>query len=98
MRDLEIDVAFEETEQCFDCEMSESDTTFDVSFDESVVIEQYTNADPYDGDYEVTPRIAAQTLPTAGKLMAQDVTVREIPRYDVSNTSGGTTIFIANEV
>lgn len=58
----------------------------------------YVGGELYDGEYAVTPRVTEQTLPTAQKLMLEDLTVRAIPRYDVSNTSGGTTIFIANEV
>lgn len=94
MRELEIEVAFEETEQTFEMELEESETTFDAMFDESVVIEQYTNADPYDGEYEITPRITEQTLPTAMKLMTRDVTVRDIPITYVTNTAGGNTIII----
>ena len=63
-----------------------------------VVVEDISHLPQYDGPYEVTPRVAAQTLPTARKIMTEDLTVREIPRYDVSNTAGGKTIFIANEV
>ena len=37
---------------------------------------------------------AGQTLPTASKTMYTDVTVKAIPYYDVSNPSGGTTIYI----
>ena len=70
----------------------------DMDFGDEIVLNVNYNADPYDGEYEITPRITEQTLPTAMKLMTEDLTVRAIPRYDVSNTSGGTTIFIANEV
>ena len=34
---------------------------------------------PYDGPYEVTPTNEAQTLQTAGRTLAQDVTVGAIP-------------------
>ncbi len=63
-----------------------------------VVVEDISHLPQYDGPYEVTPRVTAQTLPTARKILTDDITVREIPRYDVSNTAGGKTIFIANEV
>ena len=63
-----------------------------------VVVEDISHLPQYDGPYEITPRVTAQTLPTARKILTDDLTVREIPRYDVSNTAGGKTIFIANEV
>ena len=58
----------------------------------------YMGGEPYDGSYEVTPKVSAQTLPTANKLMLDDVSVRAIPYFDVSNPAGGNTIYIANEV
>ena len=54
----------------------------------------YMGGEPYD----VTPKVSAQTLPTAKKLMLDDVYVRAIPYFDVSNPAGGNTIYIANEV
>lgn len=58
----------------------------------------YLGGEPYDGPYDVTPKVTAQTLPTAKKLMRDDVSVRAIPYFDVSNPAGGNTIYIANEV
>ena len=52
----------------------------------------------YDGPYEAVPKVTAQTLPTAKKLMRDDVSIRAIPYFDVSNSAGGNTIYIANEV
>ena len=52
----------------------------------------------YDGSYEIIPTIEGQTLATKHKTMQDDLTVKAIPRYDVSNSVGGTTIYIANEV
>lgn len=49
----------------------------------------------YAGSYEAeSDPFSDATLPTAGKLMAQDVTVKKIPVAEVSNTSGGYTITI----
>ena len=58
----------------------------------------YMGGEPYEGPYEVTPKVSAQTLQTAQKFMREDVSVRAIPYFDVSNPSGGNTIYIANEV
>ena len=56
------------------------------------------DAQVYDGPYEAIPKVTAQTLPTAKKLMLEDVSVRAIPYFNVSNPAGGNTIYIANEV
>ena len=52
----------------------------------------------YDGSYSVTPLTEAQTLKTAEKYMEDDVKVKAIPVYEVSNTAGGTTVYIGTEV
>ena len=49
----------------------------------------------YKGPYEVIPKVEAQTLDTAGKLMRKDVEVYAVPYFEVSNTTGGSTVYIA---
>lgn len=49
----------------------------------------------YNGEYEVTPMpYTQQILPTANLVMSTDVNVKEIPFYEVSNSSGGKTATI----
>lgn len=53
----------------------------------------------YNGAYTVTPLADADvTLETAEKLLTADITVQKIPYVEVTNASGGTTIYIASEV
>lgn len=52
----------------------------------------------YDGPYDAIPKVEAQTLPTAKKLMTDDVTVHGVPFYEVSNDQGGNTVYIAKEL
>lgn len=52
----------------------------------------------YKGDYVVTPKIKTQVIPTKDKVLKDDMTVKSIPFFNVSNTSGGTTVYIGNEV
>lgn len=52
----------------------------------------------YTGDYTVTPKVEAQTLKTAGKCMTEDLRIKAIPYYNVSNMAGGKTIYIGEEV
>lgn len=48
---------------------------------------------PYDGEYEVTPKTYdEQVLPTRNKKMINNLTVKKIPQYEVSNDSGYTLI------
>lgn len=46
------------------------------------------------GPYTVTPMVTAQRMETKDTHMTDDVTVREIPYFAVSNPQGGTTIVI----
>lgn len=55
--------------------------------------------DSYLGPYRVTPKAKGeQVLKTKDRVMKEDITVLEIPYYEVSNGSNGTTVFIAKEV
>lgn len=53
--------------------------------------------DTYQGEYEVTPKVTAQSLATRGLMMLDDVAVLAVPYYETSNESGKTA-YIANEV
>lgn len=51
---------------------------------------------PYEGEYTVTPSaIDTQVLPTANKFLEDDILVKSVPYYEVSNTQGGLTVSIA---
>lgn len=52
----------------------------------------------YTGDYEITPKVEAQTMSTKNKLMINDVEIKGIPIFSTSNNAGGNTIYIAKEV
>ena len=53
----------------------------------------------YIGEYTVTPEVdTAQTLETAGTYMTNDVKVKAIPDYEVSNEAGGNTFIIGKEI
>lgn len=52
----------------------------------------------YEGPYEVIPKIESQSLSTKNKCMSNNVTIREIPYYEVSNASNGETIIIGGEI
>lgn len=52
----------------------------------------------YTGEYEVTPKVESQTMPTKDKHMTDDVKINAIPYFEVSNNAGGVTIYIGKEV
>lgn len=83
---MNIDVVFSETNQ-----------TFAANFGEVQTVTQYVGGGVYEGDYEVIPRTVEQTMPTKEKVMLDDVTVKAIPTYEVSNGAGGQTFYIAKE-
>lgn len=81
-----------------DIKLSESKQSFTLSFGEIHKVSIESDIPPYTGEYTVTPKVNSQTLETAKKLMINDVTIKAIPYYDVGNTSGGSTVYIGNEV
>lgn len=54
-------------------------------------------APEYSGPYDITPLFSAQVLPTAKRLMQQDLTIKKIPQYEVTNDSNGYTLIIGEE-
>lgn len=48
----------------------------------------------YNGEYEITPTVEAQTLLTANKLMTKNLLIKEIPYAEVTNSTNGTTVTI----
>ena len=58
----------------------------------------YEEYEVYKGSYEVTPKVAEQSMYTKDKLMAEDVKIKSIPFFSVSNETGGNTVYIGKEV
>ncbi len=52
----------------------------------------------YDGEYSITPSVNEQTLETAQTYLDADIKINKIPYAEVSNSSGGMTATIGNEV
>lgn len=74
--------------------------TFAAGFDAGDTFEVGSGLEPggvYPGPYEATPKFTPQYLHTSGQIMADDVNVKKIPVYEVSNQSGGTTVTIGGE-
>lgn len=73
------------------------DFEVEINLDNTNKIPQNTY-EYYAGNYEVIPKTENQVLKTKDKLMSDDVTIKEIPFFEVSNLAGGTTCYIGKEV
>ena len=51
---------------------------------------QYVDVPAYEGAVDVSPTVDGVTLETAGKYLANDITIRAIPRVDAPNDYGTT--------
>lgn len=95
---MKLKVKFSVLDSKFDAKLSGEDAlSLGGAFSECVVVPAEVVPE-YEGSYEVTPKVDAQILPTAEKKMTDNVTVKAIPYFDVSNPAGGKTIFIGSEV
>lgn len=55
------------------------------------VVKEYIEVDPYTGEVEVTPSAEAQILPTIGKRLLQNITIKPIPsNYGLVTWNGST--------
>ena len=87
-----IDVQFEKESFFLDTAIERKNEEILVDFGNISLID--TESTYYDGSYIVTPKVTPQVLSTAEKKMADDLTVKEIPYYEVSNQANGKTIII----
>lgn len=72
-------------------QFDEGVSAFALGFDEGIGTGELPS---YEGGYEVTPKVEAQTLSTANRSMEKDLTVLAIPYYEVDNNQQGQTIII----
>lgn len=84
-------------EQRIDLVVTNRNQKVDIKQD-VIVVPVYEDVPEYQGEYEVTPRVVEQRMETKDKLLKDDVTIKSIPFFNVSNTSGGNTVYIGNEV
>ena len=76
-----------------------SNKTFPTDFGQiQVITEPLDPSERYEGEYTATPKVEAQTLPTAKKYLDKDITLLAIPYFETSNNSGGNTAYIAKEI
>lgn len=88
---MQLNVKFVENEKRISAEFGEvHGNKIDLDFGEVYG----TTASKYEGSYEVVPKVVAQTLPTAQKIMQKDLVIAVIPYAEVSNLFDGKTVTI----
>lgn len=87
-----LDIVFEQISTKLPVSFS-TDDVFTVDFGE---VSELSPADlpSYAGSYQVNPSFLDQMLETAGLMMRENMTIKQIPIAEVSNNSGGVTVII----
>lgn len=93
-----VKVKFAENDKRLAVKFFETDKKFKANFRGLQPVTEYIGGERYMGDYIITPKVEPQTMQTNGKVMEDDVTIKSIPFFNVSNMSGGSTVYIGNEV
>ena len=81
---------FDLYDDTLDIDLDIEEVHIDIELNDAIVVRPESH--PYEGAYKVTPAISSQTLPTQYKYLRDDITVLEIPYYEVSNPKGTTVI------
>lgn len=95
---MKLHVKFTERTNTFSATLAENDYTFKAEMGSVHHLTKYIGGDVYEGDYVVKPKVEKQTIPTKNKVLTENVEILSIPYFEVSNTSGGNTVFIGSEV
>lgn len=93
-----LTVSFCEKENLFSTSFDEQISEFTSNFSEIQRVTEYVGGEEYKGDYVVTPKVFEQSLPTKAKVLIEDITIKEIPFFNVSNESGGSTVYIGDKI
>ena len=95
---MNISVKFTEISKTLPVKVEDNLENLATSVGEVQTVTKYIGGEVYEGNYEVTPKLEAQSLPTKNKVLTDDVTVKSIPIFRVTSPSGGTTLYIAKEM
>ena len=90
---MKMNVTFSERTSTQNVRFGENTTPFSTSIKDVVAVTGAKTA--YDGEYSVTSSAECDiTLPTAHKILKEDIKVNKIPYAEVSNNTGGLTVTI----
>lgn len=95
---MRINVQFNQTNQKLEIKFNSNKKNFEMGFQALQPITARPEGVYYEGSYEVVPQVEAQTLATKEKYLKEDIYICEIPYFDVSNTTGGLTVYIGSSI
>ncbi len=95
---MKLEVAFKENGKKLEVGFCAGDKKLNMGFQNFQRVSDNKDVEYYEGNYTVVPKTQEQLLATSKKYLTEDITIKKIPYYDVSNTSGGTTVFIGKEL
>lgn len=95
---MRLNVIFKELDKKLNVTFKELDKKLNVKFQDFQIISDNTDVEHYIGSYSVTPKVTEQKLVTRRKYMSDDVTIKAIPFFEVSNVEGGATVYIGKEI
>lgn len=93
-----INVKFNEQKRKLNIGFNENKSGLAMKFQNYQRIVDRGDVENYKGEYDITPKTMEQKLKTAQKILVKDVTVKEIPFFEVMNSEGGDTVYIGSEV
>lgn len=93
-----IRIQFHESKVGINAKFNSSTVSLDADFADLQKVTVREDVIPYTGDYSITPKVDAQTIPTAQKFMASDMEIKAIPYFETSNNYDGETVYIGSEV
>lgn len=91
-------VKFREIDNKITVKFTEEDKNFSVMFRDLQYCEVGSEIPFYDGNYDIVPKTDPQIMQTIGKRMSDNVKIKAIPFYEVSNKEFGETVYIGSEV
>lgn len=95
---MRFDVTFRKLDKKLDVDFHTRNEQIKVDFEHFQIVSDHAGVEYYKGDYTVTPKIEKQELATRQKFLAENVKIKEIPFFEVSNLEGGQTVFIGKEL
>lgn len=95
---MRFDVTFQELDKKLNVDFRTRNEKIKVDFEHLQVVSDNVGVDYYKGNYTVTPKAEKQELATRQKFLTENVKIKEIPFFEVSNLEGGQTVFIGKEL
>lgn len=95
---MRFDVMFRELNEKLNVDFRTRNEQIKVDFEHLQIVSDHTGVEHYKGSYTVTPKVEKQELATRQKFLTENVKIKEIPFFEVSNLEGGQTVFIGKEL